>query len=383
LATSIDNLGDYKSAQGLVELSGNCNNEWNTVALQTFLGENSVWVDEIRILEGNSYSVYFEPPAQGNYTLIVACNGEKIENTSFCYGNCSGGTVTTEEIVSVCGDGTCQSNESSINCPEDCTTTPPPPARCGDGTCQSNESSTNCPADCKAAQDQTPSGGSGGRRTSSCTPQWECGAWSYCNLGLKQSRTCVDSKSCKPAYVEQQACTKCEESWICSGWSECVSAEQVRACQDEHKCGTTSLKPSLRKACVATYVPGPEPVYVSPTIPAPTYYPASEPEPVTPLVKPVTKPVEPFSFAKVWKEYQVIFLGLAIVIVLIIIVIILIAHFAKPKEKAYNVDELKEWIGKERQMGTSDEQVRRILGQNTGWTEEEIARAFNELNMGR
>jgi hypothetical protein len=197
-------------------------------------------------------------------------------------------------------------------------------------------------------------------------------------------------KSCNPSKIEQRPCTKCDESWVCSAWSECVYGEQVRACQDEHKCGTVTLKPLLRKYCAATYVAGPEPVSVSPKVQTPVYYPASQPEPqpvsVSEQVKTALKPTQPatqFSLAKVWADYQVVFLGLGIVVVAMIIIILLVVHFAKPKQKVYNLDELKQWIVKERQMGTSDEQIRKILSQNTGWNEEEIAQSFNELNTGR
>ena len=43
-------------------------------------------------------------------------------------------------------------------------------------------------------------------------------------------------------------------------------------------------------------------------------------------------------------------------------------------------DELKEWIRKEEAMGTSKEDIRTILKDNTGWEDEEIDEAFSELN---
>ena len=43
-----------------------------------------------------------------------------------------------------------------------------------------------------------------------------------------------------------------------------------------------------------------------------------------------------------------------------------------PKKIAYNVNELNQWIKKEKEMGTSDVDIRQILKQNTGWTDEEV-----------
>lgn len=330
---------NYNAQTGAI-INGSCNNIVVEVGLQAFLGENLVWVDQVRSTN-YKFTATFIPVVEGSYTLLAACDGEKAVQEIFCIGNCSEESVIEDEGTPIVPDGTPQT-----------------------------------PADVNQ-------GSSGNGRGSSCRTAWDCGTWTYCNAQLKQTRVCTDLNYCKSSRTEQRACTKCEESWICSAWSDCVSEEQVRACQDEHKCGTTVLKPNLRKLCQATYVSGPAPAYTSPVIPAPTYYSASQPEPVytPPVVAPklLPKATASFSFAKVWQDYQVLFLGLGIVIVLIIIVIILVAHFAKPKQKVYNLDELKEWIQKERQMGTNDAQVRQILAQNTGWSEEEIGQAFVEL----
>lgn len=60
--------------------------------------------------------------------------------------------------AAVCGNGSCESGESTASCPADC----PKPAgssadvvatgaACGDGTCDSGESNASCPADCPKA----------------------------------------------------------------------------------------------------------------------------------------------------------------------------------------------------------------------------------------
>lgn len=46
----------------------------------------------------------------------------------------------------VCGDGSCNGNETSQSCPGDC-----PAPFCGDGSCNNGETQTSCPADCGVA----------------------------------------------------------------------------------------------------------------------------------------------------------------------------------------------------------------------------------------
>jgi hypothetical protein len=45
-----------------------------------------------------------------------------------------------------CGDGTCNGDENTATCPQDCAT-----GTCGDGTCGAGENSTTCPVDCGAS----------------------------------------------------------------------------------------------------------------------------------------------------------------------------------------------------------------------------------------
>lgn len=46
--------------------------------------------------------------------------------------------------IPVCGDGKCQKDETSLNCPEDCGTV----SICGDQVCSADETYESCPADC-------------------------------------------------------------------------------------------------------------------------------------------------------------------------------------------------------------------------------------------
>ncbi len=41
----------------------------------------------------------------------------------------------------------------------------------------------------------------------------------------------------------------CEESWYCSGWSECIDGTRTRTCTDANECGTTEDKPPESETC--------------------------------------------------------------------------------------------------------------------------------------
>jgi len=63
----------------------------------------------------------------------------------YCSPLCNPTLMTCGTQAPRCGDGTCQSYESSRLCPMDCGA--PTPA-CGDFLCESPETIVNCPGDC-------------------------------------------------------------------------------------------------------------------------------------------------------------------------------------------------------------------------------------------
>ncbi|MEW5896559.1 MAG: hypothetical protein AB1668_02610 [Nanoarchaeota archaeon] len=211
----------------------------------------------------------------------------------------------------------------------------------------------------KVEQPQQPSGGGGGY----CSPKWSCTSWSFCNNSLRQGRTCTDINNCQKAKEESQACTKCEESWVCSQWSSCSAGTNYRTCTDEHNCGTYLSKPAEQKSCEMPAVQE-EYKYVPPT-------PIFEEEYVPPTMPAIEQP----SF---WGKYKFYLAAGVAGLALVLLIVLLAVHFLKPK-MAYNINELKDWIKREKEAGTSEEDIKEILGQKTGWKEKEIDEAFRRL----
>jgi len=216
-----------------------------------------------------------------------------------------------------------------------------------------------------STQSTTTSGSGGG---SSCSPDWSCDSWSFCGPTLTQTRSCIDLKNCQAAKDETRECEPCLESWVCSLWAECNAETQNRACYDEHFCETSNLKPGFQKGCNEAD-PVPPPARISAQLPPPFV--------------PSTSDVAQQSFlSKAWNNYKVYLLGVLAVIVLAILVLLAIHIFA-PKKIAYNINELKQWVRKEKEMGTAETDIRNILKQNTGWTDEEISMAFEKQQPSR
>ncbi len=113
---------------------------------------------------------------------------------------------------------------------------------------------------------------------SSCTPAWDCSAWSDCSCADVKTRTCTDANGCETVTSPPiltlpcttcgnhacdcgETCTSCPADcgtcpppvctprWNCSAWSSCsCSGVNTRTCTDANGCGTTSGRPALTSA---------------------------------------------------------------------------------------------------------------------------------------
>ncbi len=206
------------------------------------------------------------------------------------------------------------------------------------------------------------SGGSGGYF---CRARWSCGTWSYCNSDLQQVRECVDISPCgKQPRIETQECDVCDESWICSAWSACSNGIQQRTCVDEHACSTLALQPDTQKTCGAGDS-GLLPSRVSGDLLPPQI-------PLSPQQQPTAT-----SFFDRYKT--LLYIGAGVILLAAIIGLIALIYYHKKPKMVYDLRELKTWIKKEHVMGTTDEDIRAILMEKTGWKHKEIEEAFKEL----
>jgi len=236
-------------------------------------------------------------------------------------------------------------------------------ATCTNGAGQSNFCVDAPSCISTGTSSQTGSSGGGG----SCTPNWSCTDWSFCGPTLTQTRTCTDLNNCQTQREESRPCESCLESWVCSLWAECSAGVQSRACYDEHFCETSNLKPGLQKGC-NEMDPIPPPARISSQLPPP-------------YVPPPAAAQQSF-LSKTWENYKMYIIGGAAAILLAVMIILAI-HIFMPKKVAYNINELKQWVRKEKEMGTSDTDIREILKQNTGWTDQEVDLAFQSQQPSR
>ena len=283
--------------------------------------------------------------------VLSTCGNDRLEDDEECdlsfTADPFGGTV--------CTDGDWALGKlylgGTLRCTSQCTL--------DESQCRQCNSAVNCLANqqCTAqgrcvslqAQETPPSGGGGGGGGTRCVSSWNCGAWSYCNNQLRQTRTCADLRNCvRQPRVETQACIQCDESWVCSSWSACSGGSQTRTCTDEHVCGTARTKPITQQSCPmpsSGYTP--PPYAPPPVIPEPTF----------------------------WEKYKIPLYIAGIVAGGGLLALLLWLLF-RTKKKAYNIGDLSNWIGAELRMGTSTEDVKQILREQTGWTGKEVEQAF-------
>ncbi|MBI2668453.1 hypothetical protein HYX14_01290 [Candidatus Woesearchaeota archaeon] len=296
-------------------------------------------------------------------TLIGVEQGANSWST--VYNTLSDPTKGKYSLIVSCADGTSKTTGFCVDAPG-CLGAAPAATQCGNGECDLGEDYGSCAADCPASGGAPSGGGTsggGGGGGGYCTPQWTCEEWGYCNADLQQLRVCRDIDKCFADKPESRPCAACEESWVCSLWSTCYAGEQYRTCVDEHYCGSTALRPVTTVACeAAASLP---PVYESPSLPPPG--PPYQPE------------VQEPSVTSFWGKYKFYVLSIGLLVAILGFVLVLVFHVKKTSPLMYNYDDLKEWAVKERQMGTSDADIRTILAKHTRWTEQDIGRIFEEL----
>ncbi len=210
------------------------------------------------------------------------------------------------------------------------------------------------------------SGGGNGGRNTRCVSDWSC-TYEVCQANLTQVGQCVDKNACQPTKQDVRACEPCVESWRCGLWSECRNGVQSRDCVDDHLCQTIESRPAAQRACVLNndgqYVPASEQNLNQPPR-------ATRP---AQLQKP-----EATGEQSSWSTAKLVAVGVPSLLVIVAALIGAVHLLHNKKQPSYNYDELKSWVKKEKAMGTSNEDITKILKEHTGWNNAEIEKVFGK-----
>ena len=142
---------------------------------------------------------------------------------------CQGGSCVCGTSGVCCGNGVCDTGETSSSCPADCST----PSQCGNGTCDASETEASCPADCTTSTEACGSGS-----TTCCFTNDPCN-WagdSYCDCGGgctwdaadcsgggtcdgSTDPCCAEDDPCELADYFSCDCPDCDwDAWDCYYW---------------------------------------------------------------------------------------------------------------------------------------------------------------------
>jgi cysteine-rich repeat protein len=143
----------------------------------------------------------------------------------------------------VCGDGTCNGQETCSTCSQDCGACAP---TCGDGTCNGAETCSTCSGDCGVCPAPTPVCGNGIKETGEACDDGNLINGDGCSgtCKIEKNNNC-DNGCCKKDTLVQF----CYTDWKCSGWSECSNGIMTRQCADNNHCDSSYDKPNERSSC--------------------------------------------------------------------------------------------------------------------------------------
>jgi hypothetical protein len=143
-------------------------------------------------------------------TLVAVAAGNELDITvSSTAGGAGPFELRIDRVTDVCGDGLCESSETTASCPQDCTPPPPPPV-CGDNVCSAGEDCSSCPQDCGT-----------------------CSSLSTCGDGV-----CDPDEDCNSC---PQDCGACSSPTPTCGDGVCDTGEDCNSCPED--CGTCPTDP--------------------------------------------------------------------------------------------------------------------------------------------
>ncbi|MGE5182465.1 MAG: hypothetical protein ACM31C_10405 [Acidobacteriota bacterium] len=154
---------------------------------------------------------------------------------SLALGACSASSGTgggADATGPRCGDGVCASSEVN-SCPQDCGSPSGNNAVCGNGFCETGETSASCPTDCGLGSGSGSGSGSGTSGTLNCSDQ---------NTVLACA-ACLALSTCTPPY-DANSCQACLGGGLGSGLGSGVGSGCPTGCNCDGVCdpGETSAQ---------------------------------------------------------------------------------------------------------------------------------------------
>lgn len=142
------------------------------------------------------------------------------------------GGVTPDKGGPVCGNGRCETGETSSNCPVDC------PTGCGNGVCDANETPTTCPQDCQ--QNKCGNGTCDPGETSTSCPQ-DC--QQTCTDGDTQ---CQGTSSLKYCSSGAWTTDTCQNLCVAGGYGFTTGCQSGTGGKDVCVCGGNYGSPCVK-----------------------------------------------------------------------------------------------------------------------------------------
>jgi hypothetical protein len=95
---------------------------------------------------------------------------------------------------------------------------------------------------------------SGGTKTRTCTDANSCGTEAdipSLTHDCTETTTTTAATDASDASSTEILTSTCSPNWECGAWQECIESVQVRACTDLNNCGTQEGMPSTSQACTS------------------------------------------------------------------------------------------------------------------------------------
>ncbi len=147
-----------KGSGSYYNYAGHGQNYWQGFNVNLGRPLNDYYIKDDVFQRDFSYGKVFVNPSQSSYSISLGSGMYLLKDDGYLssdlyYSFVLGphkGSIFLKQGTNYCGDGQCNGDENSQDCPQDCGN---PGPVCGDGVCESGENIDSCPSDCFIASD--------------------------------------------------------------------------------------------------------------------------------------------------------------------------------------------------------------------------------------